>query len=60
MSNLHSPKTNYFGNHIHHVMTKDSNQNPLKNFHMYICRLSFKFMLKCFMSKILDNPLYTV
>ena len=56
MSNLHSPKTNYFGNHIHHVMTKDSNQKSIKKL-SHVCRLSFKFMLKYFKSKILDNPL---
>ena len=56
MSNLHSHKINYFGNHIHHVMTNDRNQKSIKKVSQG-CRLSFKFMLKCFKPKIVDNPL---
>ena len=29
-SNLYSPKTNYFCNHIHHVMAGDNNQKSIK------------------------------
>ena len=35
----------HFGNHIHHVMTNDSNQKSIKKVSQG-CRFSFKFMLK--------------